>query len=208
MTLKNNRYKSFLNQYGHVLVSACLILATIAVYWPLTQSDFVHYDDGLYVTDNTKVQEGLTLDNIIWAFTTFHASNWHPLTWLSHMLDCRLYGLNPGGHHLTNLLFHILNTLLLFFILRRITGKLWQSGFVAALFAIHPLHVESVAWIAERKDVLSTLFGMLTIWSYIRYAEKPTYSKYFWICLFFILGLLSKPMVVTLPFVLLIFYSC
>lgn len=204
MALKNSRYKSFFNKHSHVLVSACLILSIIAVYWPLTQSGFVNYDDGLYVLDNAKVQEGLTLDNIIWAFTTFHASNWHPLTWLSHMLDCRFYGMNPGGHHLTNLFLHILNTLLLFFILRRLTGKLWQSAFVAALFAIHPIHVESVAWIAERKDVLSALFWMLTIWSYILYVESPTYKKYFWIILFFILGLLSKPMLVTLPFVLLL----
>ena len=134
--------------------------------------DFVAFDDQLYVTENSKVQDGLTYKGIAWAFTSFYASNWHPITWLSHMLDCEIYGLNPMGHHWTNLQLHIANTLLLFFILQQMTGALWKSAFVAALFALHPLHVESVAWIAERKDVLSTFFGMLTILAYIGYVKK------------------------------------
>ena len=123
----------------------------------------IHILFAAYFTNNPHVQAGLTLESITWAFTSTRASNWHPLTWLSHMLDCQIYGMNPGQHHLTNVLFHILNTLLLFFVFKRMTQNLWQSGFVAALFGLHPLHVESVAWLAERKDVLSTLFWMLTI---------------------------------------------
>ncbi|MGB2930536.1 MAG: tetratricopeptide repeat protein [Desulfobacterales bacterium] len=146
----------------------------------------------------------MTLESIKWSFTAIHASNWHPLTWLSHMLDCQIYGMNPGQHHMTNVLLHILNTLLLFLVFKRMTGKLWQSGFVAALFALHPLHVESVAWVAERKDLLSTFFWMLTLWSYTRYVERSEFNQYLLVVLFFILGLMAKPMLVTLPFVLLL----
>lgn len=166
--------------------------------------DFVAFDDPLYVTENSKTQDGLTYKGIAWAFTTFHASNWHPITWLSHMLDCDIYGLNPMGHHWTNLQLHIANTLLLFFILQQMTGALWKSAFVAALFALHPLHVESVAWIAERKDVLSTFFGMLTILAYIRYVKKRNIFRYFLVLILLSLGLMAKPMLVTLPFVLLL----
>ncbi|MBW1916144.1 MAG: glycosyltransferase family 39 protein, partial [Deltaproteobacteria bacterium] len=186
------------------IIGLILIVLTFVVFYPTLENDFINYDDQLYVTANLKVQAGLTQGGFIWAFTNLEASNWHPLTWLSHMLDCQLFGLNPKGHHLTNILFHTANTLLLFLFLNRSTGSLWRSSFVAALFAIHPLHVESVAWIAERKDVLSTFFWMLTMYFYIRYARNPGIMKYSLVLLFFLLGLMSKPMVVTLPFVLLL----
>ncbi len=181
-----------------------LILATLVVFWQVRNHEFLTFDDNEYITDNPHVRPGLTLSGVIWTFTTAHASNWHPLTWLSHMLDCGLYGLNPGGHHVTNLLLHIANTLLLFLVLRRMTGAIWESGFVAALFALHPLHVESVVWVAERKDVLSTFFWMLTMWAYIRYSERPAFSRYLLVLLPFVLGLLSKSMLVTLPFIMLL----
>ena len=179
-------------------------MATLGVYWHVTNHEFINYDDDLYVTDNHNVQAGLRLESITWSFTATHASNWHPLTWMSHMLDCQLFGMNPGWHHLTNLFFHIANALLLFLAFKRMTGDSWQSGFVAALFALHPLHVESVAWVAERKDVLSAFFWMLTVWSYIWYLERPRVSRYLRVLFFFILGLMAKPMLVTLPFVLLL----
>ena len=186
------------------LISLCLIIVIIVPYWQVISFDFVGYDDQEYVTENSKVQKGLTVEGLKWAFTTFHSANWHPITWLSHMLDCELYGLNPTGHHWTNVEFHIANTLLLFFILQYMTRSIWRSALVAALFALHPLHVESVAWVAERKDVLSTFFLLLTILAYLRYIEKQVLIRYFMILLFFILGLMSKPMLVTLPFVLLL----
>jgi Flp pilus assembly protein TadD len=187
------------------LIGLCLILVILAVFWPVKNYEFVNFDDDLYVADNSYVKAGLTLKSVSWAFRTMHASNWHPLTWLSHMLDCELYGLNPGKHHLTNLLFHIGNAVLLFLVLKRMTGALWKSSFVAALFALHPLHVESVAWVAERKDVLSTFFWILTIWTYVWYIEQPRIDRYLLTLLFFALGLFSKPMLVTLPFTLLLF---
>ncbi|MDD5010982.1 MAG: glycosyltransferase family 39 protein, partial [Phycisphaerae bacterium] len=186
------------------LLSICLAAAVIAVYWPVYNHDFVKYDDDKYVTDNINVLTGLSRENIHWAFTTDYASNWHPLTWMSHMFDRKFFGNWAGGHHLINVLFHISNTLILFYVLKRMTKSLWPSAFVAALFALHPLHVESVAWIAERKDVLSTFFGLLTIWAYVRYVEKPQLKWYLIILILFILGLMSKPMLVTLPFVLLL----
>ena len=145
-----------------LFVALCLILCVVVIYIKVQNFDFVGYDDELYVTENLHVQKGVSLEGIKWAFTTFHSANWHPLTWISHMLDCDLYGMNPAGHHWTSVEFHIANTLLLFFILFKMTGHVWQSAFVAALFALHPLHVESVAWISERKDVLSTFFGLLS----------------------------------------------
>jgi len=187
-----------------LLISLFLVIAVLSVYWQVRNHDFINFDDDLYVTMNPHVQTGLTLDSIIWAFTSTHASNSHPLTWMSHMLDCQIYGMNPGQHHLTNVLFHILNTLLLFFVFKRMTKDLWQSGFVAALFALHPLHIESVAWVAERKDVLSTFFWMLTLRSYVRYVERSGLNRYLPVLFFFILGLMAKPMLVTLPFVLLL----
>jgi tetratricopeptide (TPR) repeat protein len=181
-----------------------LIAATLAVYWQVTDYDFVNYDDINYITENPPVRSGLSLKGIAWAFSTTHASNWHPLTWLSHMLDVQLFELKPGWHHLVNVFFHILNTVLLFLILNRTTRALWPSAFVAALFALHPLHVESVAWVAERKDVLSTFFWMLTMGAYVFYVEKPDTKKYLLTLGFFVLGLMAKPMLVTLPFVLLL----
>jgi tetratricopeptide (TPR) repeat protein len=187
-----------------LIISFFLVLITAAVFWQVSSFDFVRYDDDKYVTENRHVQAGLTRGGIAWAFLSVYANNWHPLTWLSHMLDCQLFAANAAGHHLTNLFFHIINTLLLFFVLKRMTDFPWRSAFVAALFAIHPLHIESVTWVAERKDVLSTLFFMLTIWAYVRYVEHPGIYRYFAIPLFFALGLMSKPMLVTLPFVLLL----
>ncbi len=181
-----------------------LTITTFAVFWQMRNHEFVILDDGKYVTENSHVRDGLTWEGLVWAFTTTHANFWHPLTWISHMLDCELYGLDPGGHHFTNLLIHIANTLLLFLVLERMTGALWPSAFVAAMFALHPLHVESVAWAAERKDVLSTFFYVLTIGSYVRYVEHPGINRYLLVLLTFALGLMAKPMLVTLPFVLLL----
>ena len=185
-------------------VCSVLVLVTLAVFWQVKAHEFINYDDGLYITENTHVQAGLSIESLKWAFRTGHACNWHPVTWLSHMLDVQLLGLNPGRHHLVNVLFHIANALLLFLVLRRMTKALWPSAFVAALFALHPLHVESVAWVAERKDVLSTLFWLLTMGAYIFYVERPGYRRYLPVLGFFALGLMSKPMLVTLPFVLLL----
>jgi tetratricopeptide (TPR) repeat protein len=195
---------AFIKDHRELLICFFLIFATLAVFWQVQHFDFVNYDDNDYVTDNHHIQNGLTLKGVIWSFTTTHSGNWHPLTWLSHMIDYRIYGMRPGGHHLTNLFFHIANTLLLFFVFRKMTGELWQSSFVAALFALHPIHVESVAWISERKDVLSTFFFLLTIWCYFSWTKYSGNSYYLMALLFFILGLLAKPMLVTLPFVLLL----
>ena len=140
-----------------------LAMATLVVFWQVNNCDFIAFDDPNYITTNHHVQNGITLDGIHWAFTTNQSSNWHPLTWISHMLDIQLFGLQPRWHHFTNLLFHVANTLLLFFVLQRMTKARWESAFVAALFAFHPLHVESVAWVSERKDVLSTFFWILTM---------------------------------------------
>jgi tetratricopeptide (TPR) repeat protein len=209
------------------VTAICLALAvvTLLVYLPVLHNGFVNYDDPDYITTNPHVKAGLTWSGIVWAFQSTEASNWHPLTWISHMADCQLFGLNPAGHHLTSLLFHTANTLLLFFLLNRLTGALWRSAFVAALFAWHPLHVESVAWASERKDVLSAFFWMLTLLAYERYARSVTSGRwraasgkpdtassvirhpslfYFAALFLFACGLMSKPMVVTLPFVLLL----
>ncbi len=230
-------------------IGLLLALITLLAYLPAARNGFVNYDDQDYVTENSVVQKGLTGTGIKWAFTTGHASNWHPLTWLSHMADCELFGLNPGAHHLVNVLLHTANTALLFLLLFRLTGALWPAAFVAALFAWHPLHVESVAWISERKDVLSTCFALLSLLSYARFMERVTgkkpnaecrmpkeirmpnaetpdrqrsnsdfgfrisgfgfptgpASRFYWLALiFFALGLMSKPMLVTLPFVMLL----
>lgn len=184
----------------------CLLLVacTVAVYWPLPGFEFLNYDDNLYVTANPRVTSGLGWANLRWAFATAWGNNWIPLTWLSHMLDCTLFGVQPGRHHLVNLLFHLLNTLLLFLFLRRCTRQPYPSFLVALLFGVHPLHVESVAWIAERKDLLSTGFGLLTMVFYGNYVSRPTAWRYALILLAFTLGLLAKPMVVTLPFLLLL----
>jgi len=187
-----------------ILVSLFLIAITVAVFGQVLGHAFVRYDDDVYVTLNQAVQSGLNRATITWAFVTRYNANWHPLTWISLMADRTFLGAEPWGFHLTNLLLHIANVLLLFLILRRITGSVWRSGFVAALFAIHPLHVESVAWVAERKDVLSGLFWMLTVGAYVFYAERPTTLRWAAVGAFFVLGLMAKPMLVTLPFVLLL----
>ena len=185
---------------------AALVIAgaTLTVYWQVHEYSFVSYDDPKYVIENDRVQNGLTAKNAEWALTAVVAANWHPLTLLSHMTDCQIYGLNSGSHHLTNLIIHILNSLLLFIIFRWMTTDLWKSFFLSALFALHPLHVESVAWISERKDVLNTFFWFLTIISYIKYCERPGAIRFIPVFLFYFLGLMSKPMIVTLPFVLLL----
>jgi tetratricopeptide (TPR) repeat protein len=187
-----------------LLICLALCISIFAVYWQVWDHSFVNYDDTLYVTKNPHVQDGLTFKDITWSLTATHAGNWHPLTWLSHMLDCHLFGMNPGWHHFSSLLFHTANALLLFLALNRMTGGLWRSAFVAGLFALHPLHVESVAWVAERKDVLSTFFLFLTLLSYIWYVERRGFYRYLLTMLCFVLGLMAKPMMVTLPFVLLL----
>ena len=191
-------------RHSSVLISLLLVLITASVYWQVINFDFINYDDNEYVFDNPHIQDGFTYDSIIWAFTTGHSSNWHPLTWLSHMLDYQMFGLWAGGHHLTSFFFHIMNSLLLFFVFQKMTGSKWQSAFAAALFALHPLHVQSVAWVSERKDVLSAFFWMLTLWAYVRYVRQSGWPRYLLIVVFYILGLMSKPMVLTLPFVLLL----
>ena len=234
MLAKNQRLRT-------VFACGLLAFATIAVYWPVTHFDFINLDDRDYVSRNPVVAQGLNWRGMQWAFQTGHAANWHPLTWLSHMLDVQLFGMNPVAHHRTNVFFHAANTVLLFLVLRRMTNGFWQSMFVAALFAVHPLHVESVAWIAERKDVLSTFFGFLSLWTYARYAEDVSFSKvdgprlsptaagtrcseghentftfhvsrmarhpsflYLLSFAFFACSLMSKPMLVTFPFLLLL----
>ena len=186
--------------------SICLLLAfiTLFAYWGVFSSEFVDYDDPYYVVHNQHVQAGLSWDGLCWAFSTRDCDNWHPLTWISLMLDCSLYGPSSAGFHATNLTLHITNTLLLFLLLQQMTGARGRSAFVAALFALHPLHVESVAWVAERKDVLSTFFGMLTLRAYLRYAEKPRIDRYWPVLGFFALALMAKPMLVTLPCLLLL----
>jgi hypothetical protein len=187
-----------------LVVSLGLIALTVAVFWPVKDHDFVVYDDPDYVYDNPNLRGGLSLAGIQWAFTTTRVGNWHPLTWVSHIVDYALFGLWPGGHHLTSLFLHVLNSLLLLRALTRMTSRLWPSAVVAALFAIHPLHVESVAWVSERKDVLSTFFWTLTLVAYARYAERPGLRGYLLILLPLALGLMAKPMLVTVPFVLLL----
>ena len=185
-------------------ICALLIAATAILYAPVLDYEFVRFDDPRYVSENTYIADGLTWETIEWSFKTAHQSNWHPLTWISHAADLEAYGSDAGGHHATNVLLHILNTLLLFGVLRSMTGQVWRSGFVAALFALHPLHIESVAWVSERKDVLSTLFGLLSMWAYVRYAKFGGDGRQLLSIGFFLLALLCKPMLVTLPFVFLL----
>jgi protein O-mannosyl-transferase len=187
-----------------IILAVLLLSVTLMVFWQVKNHHFIDLDTRIYVTENPLVQQGLTIKGVIWAFTSTQPWNWQPLTWLSHMLDCQIYGLNPAGHHLTNVFFHLASTVLLFLFLARATQALWRSALVAALFALHPLHVESVAWVAERKDVLSTFFWMLSLCAYLRYVAKPGGKRYLLIILFFLLGLMAKPMLVTFPFVLLL----
>ena len=185
-------------------ICICLAVLTWAVFGQTLRHDFVNYDDPRYVYQNTRITSGLNIAGIAWAFTHIHSENWHPLTTITHMLDSSLYGLKAGGHHFTNVLLHTVAVVLLFLLLQQMTGALWKSAFVAAVFAIHPLHVESVAWVAERKDVLSGVFFMLTLLAYVHYARAPSTWRYLIVAFVFALGLMSKPMLVTLPFVLLL----
>ena len=187
-----------------VLIYAALTIATAVAYEPIRHNDFVNYDDLDYLIQNEEVRQGLTVESVKWAFTSGHASNWHPLTWLSHMLDVELFGMDPLGHHLVSVFLHLINALLVFAIFKRMTGNIWCSAFVAAVFALHPLRVESVAWAAERKDVLSALFWLLTMAAYLHYTRRPGVARYLPVFLFLGLGLMAKPMLVTLPFVLLL----
>ena len=186
------------------MICVCLAVLITVVFWPVQHAGFVNYDDDEYVTANPHVLGGLTVRGVVWAFTAYHSDNWHPLTWLSHELDCECFGMNASGHHAVSVLLHVANTVLLFLVWRRMTGATWRSACVAALFGVHPLHVESVAWVAERKDVLSGLFWMLAIWGYVRYVERPTRGRYAVVAGCYAMGLMAKPMVVTLPCVLLL----
>lgn len=196
----------FFRTTGGLRLLLCLLLAgaVLLPYVQVRDHAFITFDDDLYVTANPMVRAGLTWPGVKWAFTALHSSNWHPLTWLSHMLDGQLYGLQPRGHHLTNVAIHLANAILLFLFWARVTRALWPSALVAALFALHPLHVESVAWVSERKDVLSAFFWLATMWAYAGYAAAPSARRYLPVLLCFALGLLAKPMLVTLPFVLLL----
>src|SRR5574341_285449 len=186
------------------LIAVGLVAAVLAIYAQTGSHGFVSYDDPGYVADNQAIRDGLTGENLWWAFTTFESYNWHPLTWVSYLVDYELHGLSPGGYHLTNVALHAANTLLVFVILRRLTGDVWSGALVAALFGVHPLHVESVAWISERKDVLSASFWLLTMGAYARYVERRVCGWYATTLALFALGLMAKPMLVTLPFVLLL----
>src|SRR3954471_13734413 len=187
-----------------LILSLALVLLTTLAYLPVRNNAFINFDDNHYIIENTHVRAGLTWDTVKWAFTTYDAANWHPLTWLSHALDSQLFGVNPAGPHLVSVLLHALNAVLLFLVLQSLTGFTWRSLMVAALFAVHPLNVESVAWAAERKNVLSMLFFLLAIWAYGRYVRQPSVARYLGVAGLFALALMSKPQVIILPFVLLL----
>jgi tetratricopeptide (TPR) repeat protein len=187
-----------------LIVYIILTIVTLAVFWQVNGYEFINFDDNGYIMENRHIQSGMTLDGLRWAFGTRYLDLWNPLIWLSFMFDYQLHGLNAGGYHLTNLILHILSALLLFWLFNRMTGEIWKSAFVAAFFALHPLHVESVAWIAERKDVLSAFFWMLTLCLYVYYTEKPAIKRYLLVLFCFICALMSKPMVVTLPLIMIL----
>jgi protein O-mannosyl-transferase len=191
-------------QKRSVILCLLLVVVTLALYNSVTHHPFVNFDDDRYITNNFHVRAGLNWNTVVWAFTTFDQANWHPLTWLSHALDCQLFGLNPAGHHYVNVLFHALNVVLLFLLLQRATRCTWPSLMVAALFAVHPVNVESVAWIAERKNLLSMMFFLLALWTYGSYARKPRAGPYLAVMALFACGLMAKPMVITFPCVLLL----
>jgi len=194
----------FYTRHRIALICLALALGTAGLFWPVTHHDFINVDDPRFVTQNEHVLSGLTWSGVRWAFQSVYTESWQPVTWLSHMLDCQIYGLRAGGHHFTSLLFHIANTLLLFLWLNNFTQATGRSAFVAALFAWHPLHVESVAWVCERKDVLSAFFWMLALMAYTRYVRKPGVGGYFLVLGLYVLGMMSKPMMITLPCVLLL----
>src|SRR5438876_4540413 len=187
-----------------LLILLGLAIVTFGIYAQVIGHHFISFDDPTYIQENPMVNRGVTLAGLAWAFTTFYAGNWHPLTWIAHMIDSQLFGTVAGGHLLVNALIHAANTLLVFWFLFRTTHARWSSALVAALFALHPLHVESVAWAAERKDTLSTFFGLLSLIAYVRYAEAPSVRRYAWTAITLALGLLAKPMLVTWPFVMLL----
>ncbi len=199
-------YKTWVNKNNQkiIIISIFLIITICITYGQVVNHEFISFDDDQYIFNNNNVIHGLNVKSFLWALTSFYPDYWHPMTWYSHMLDCQMFGLNSGMHHLVNVFFHISNTLLVFIVFYRMTGSLWKSAFVAALFGLHPLHVESVAWSAERKDLLSTFFWMLTMLSYQKYVQQRKIQRYLIMILFYILGLLSKPMLVTLPFTLLL----
>ena len=192
------------SRWGVLCAYVFLVALTWSVFGQTLGHEFINYDDPAYVYENPHVRGGVTIQGIAWAFTHSHGQNWHPLTSISHILDCQFYGLDAGGHHLTNVVLHTITVILLFVVLREMTGALWRSLFVAAVFAVHPLRVESVAWVAERKDVLSGVFFMLILWAYVRYTRNPSRSRYVTMSILFALGLMSKPMLVTVPLVLLL----
>jgi hypothetical protein len=194
--LMNKKYKYF--------IVILLIVFSLIAFGRILGNDFINFDDDKYITENNHIKEGINTKSIIWAFTTIYFSYWHPLTWLSHMLDWNLFGTNASGHHLVSLLWHIGSAILLFLFLSKTTGSIWPSAFVAALFALHPLRVESVAWASERKDVLSVFFGLASLYAYAYYAENSKVSKYFLCLILFALSLMAKPMLVTLPFIMLL----
>ncbi len=194
----------YFNMNRSFWVGLFLFFITFLVFMPVINHEFVPYDDHLYVTENNMVKKGLTLGGLIWSFTNISAGFWFPLTWLSHMLDCQIFGLNPGGHHFMSLLLHTINVLMLFYLFKKMTGALLPSLLVAVIFAVHPLHVEPVAWASSRKDVLSTFFWMLTMLIYIRYVKRGSIKSYLLVLLSFSMGLMAKPMLVTLPFILLL----
>lgn len=192
-----------MNQNRNIVIIV-LSLLVLAVYWQVQSHEFIAFDDHLYVTENFRIQQGISIGTVAGTFRDVHTGHWHPLTMISHMVDWSLFGDNAGGHHWVNVVFHLFNTILLFLLFHTMTGALWRSALVAALFAIHPMNVESVAWVAERKNVLSTFFWLLTMLSYVRYVRAPDWKRYLPVFICFVLGLMSKPMLVTLPFVLLL----
>jgi protein O-mannosyl-transferase len=189
----------FSEKYQGIAALFLLTAVVLVLYWPVTGYDFIAMDDNLYLLENPDIQKGFSWQGISWSMTTFYTTIWHPLTWLSLLADYELYGFNAAGYHVSNLLLHILNTLFLFLLLRRMTGETWKCLIVAALFAVHPLNIESVAWIAERKNVLSTFFWIMTLFAYVRYTERPGWARYLQAVFLFALGLMAKPMLVTLP---------
>lgn len=199
----------FLQENKQAAIIVALALLVVAIYWQAVGFEFINFDDNIYVYENSFVTGGLSMQSVYWAFTHFHSANWHPLTWISHQLDVTLFGLNAGSHHATSIILHVVNTVIAFAVFNKLTKSFWKSAIVAALFAIHPAHVESVAWVAERKDVLSTMFWLLTMWTYLVYARKRESNEKYLVAylvtiVLFALGLMAKPMLVTLPFVLLL----
>jgi len=191
-------------QWRTLILCLALVVTSFALFSPVVRFKFLNFDDNTYLTENRHVRGGLSSEGLRWAFTSRDSANWHPLTWISHMTDVQLFGMRPGVHHLVNVSFHAANAVLLFLILSAATGAVWASAFAAALFAVHPLHVESVAWLSERKDVLATFFWMLSVSAYLRYLRAPGVGRYLLALAAFVLGLMAKPMVITLPFVLLL----